>query len=104
MRTLEFTIRNQKLRKSSSSSFRNIIAGSKNYLKAHFTFDEGWVNLVPVAVFKTDTAEEYIKLKANECMIPNEVTDAPKFRIQVIGVNGNVKVLSSEVTVTQEKV
>ena len=103
MRTLEFTVKSQRLKRASGYSFNHIIMGSKNFLRAHFTFDESWVGLAKVALFSSDTDTQYVALKNDECMIPDSVTESKSFDIQVIGVNGDQKAPTNVLTIRQEE-
>lgn len=38
MRTLKFIVNAQQIHKDPSCDFDNLVAGTKNYLRAHFTF------------------------------------------------------------------
>ena len=105
MRTLEFSLNGQRLRKAPGFSFEHIIKGSKNYLKAHFSFNtDDWSGVTKVAVFKSKSDPvEYIPIGADGyCNIPNSVTDDLKFTIQVIGVDGDKRIPTNDITITQE--
>lgn len=102
MRTLEFTVNGQRLKRASGCSFNHIIMGSKNYLKAHFTFDSDWYSLTKVAVFKNGSATQFVALKNDECQIPDEITAKQYFTVQIIGVKGDRRIPTNEVTVRQE--
>ena len=103
MRTLEFTVRSQRLKRASGSSFNHIIMGSKNFLRARFTYDQSWTGFSKVALFSSDTDKQYVALKNDECMIPDSVTMAKNFNVQVIGVSGDVKAPTNVLTVRQEE-
>ena len=104
MRTLEFNVTSQRLRKDPKCSFSHIIMGSENFLKAHFNFKTSeWDNAIKVAVFFTDTANEYMPLINNECMVPNSITKSKIFKIQMIGVGGGQKIPTNELTIRQEE-
>ena len=102
MRTLEFSVKSQKLRRASSSSFSNIVRGSKNFLKAIFSFSDEWASMNKVVLFSTDKCKEYVALRNNECMIPDKITESLVFKVRVIGVNGDQKVSTTELTIRQE--
>lgn len=104
MRTLEFSVNGQRLKKAPDFSFNHIIMGSKNYLKAHFNFSSDWASLRKVAVFAVEgKAPEYIALKGDGCEIPNGITASQSFTVQIIGVKGNQRVPTNEITVRQEE-
>lgn len=104
MRTLEFSVNGQRLRKTPGFSFNHIIMGSKNYLKAHFNFGSDWNSLRKVVVFSVEgKAPEYVALKSDGCDIPNSVTANQAFTVQVIGVKGDQRIPTNEITVRQEE-
>lgn len=101
MRTLEFTVTGQRLRRASGCSFNHIIMGSKNYLKAHFTFDNSWAGKA-VAVFN---GKEYFALDGQGNVdIPDSVTSDKLFTVKIIGVGRkNEFVPTNTVTIRQEE-
>ena len=103
MRTLEFSVSGQRLKKTPGYSFNHIIMGSKNYLKAHFSFSTSdWYSTKRVAVFKTERETQYVALRNDECSIPNSITESKLFTVQVIGVKGDLRIPTNEITVRQE--
>ena len=51
MRALKFNVNAQQIHKDPDCGFSNIVAGTKNYLKAHFTFSPEWQDCILVARF-----------------------------------------------------
>ena len=105
MRILEFTVNGQRLKRASGCSFNHIIMGSKNFLRTRFTFRSSeWPYRTKIVVFKTSTKTEYIPLNnMNECDIPDVITSSSAFTIQIIGVSGEQRVPTNEVTIRQEE-
>lgn len=104
MRTLEFSVTGQRLKKTPGFSFNHIIMGSKNYLKAHFTFSSSdWYTLRKVAVFNSEGGSaEYVALNRDTCQIPDSVTKNQTFTVQIIGVKGDQRIPTNEITIRQE--
>lgn len=97
MRNLEFKIEGQKLTKS--GDFSGIIAGTKNYLRCAFSFeDSDWNNMVKVAVFNDTKA---VPIRYNICMVPDEVADSINFKLYIVGKNGNTIVNTNKILIEQ---
>lgn len=87
MRTLEFEVSQQKLRKYPGSDFSGIVAGSIGYLNAKFHFSQDWEGCKKVASFSDSSTIEYpVLLDAdNKCEIPREVLSGDVFYVTVLG-------------------
>lgn len=97
MRNLEFKIEGQKLTKS--GDFSGIIAGTKNYLRCVFSFnDPYWDSMAKVAVFNDSTA---VAIKSNMCLVPNDVSDDRNFKLYVVGKNGNTIANTNKILIEQ---
>lgn len=103
MRTLEFTVESQRIRKKVDCDFSNLVAGSAGYLKAKFYFSDEWTNCKKAASFWLGDEEHPILLDANdECVIPAEALTGNMFRVSVMGVRGEYKITSKKTKVRQE--
>lgn len=91
MRTLEFTVEKQQLRKKAGCDFSNIVAGSIGYLKAKFYFsEEEWKDCRKVASFWIGATSYPVRLDENdECIVPSEVLGEDKFLVSVKGARVN---------------
>lgn len=99
MRTIDFTVSEQRLRCDEKP---HIIAGSKGYLKARFSFSPDWKGYAKaVSFFGMDDEEHPVELRNDEAAIPDEVTDGPIIRIQVFGMKGDAKVKTNVVALRQ---
>ena len=103
MRTLEFTVDGQRLKKKSDCDFSGIVAGSAGYLRAKFYFSEEWVGLKKAASFWRDE-EEFAALldKEDACLIDSNVLTYGHFSVSVSGVKHDFKIRSNRVKVRQE--
>lgn len=102
MRELNFNVKNQKLTKT--GDFSGIVKGSKRYLKCKF-ITEGidWNGSKMVAVFwNTKNAEHAVQVIAGECLVPDEVTDNTNFKMKLIGVNGERRIATNSILISQE--
>lgn len=101
MRILSFTVNGQKL--SKNGDFSNIIGGSKGYLKCKFDFEgSDWNRHIAVAVFKTKNNECAVRLSADRtCIVPDEVTNSTSFKIELIGVSGDKKIITNKELIEQ---
>ena len=102
MRTLNFNIENQSLKKN--GDFSGIIRGSKQYLKCLFAFDgDTWNGLRKIAVFENLNGEYAVDLsRDSSCMVPDEVTDGRFFRVKIAGIGKNTKIFTNKELVCQE--
>ena len=101
MRILSFTVDGQKL--SKSGDFSNIVRGSKGYLQCKFSFEgNDWDRHKVIAVFTTNDDESAIRLNPDKtCMVPDEVTDAPNFKMELVGVLGDKKITTNKEIIEQ---
>ena len=91
MRLLHFLVKGQAISKDSTCDFSNIVAGTRGYLFAKFSFDASWNSYVKVAIFNDAWP---VRLDAhNKCEIPAEVLKANTFNVRVMGISktGRVK-------------
>jgi hypothetical protein len=86
---LEFSINKQIITRTDENT---VVAGSKNYLYAHFTFCEDWLGVEKTAVFKRadvfskEEGKAYTVLLENDtCRVPHEVIKEPMFTVSVFG-------------------
>ncbi len=77
---LEFEVKNQVIKRK--DNFK-VVADSRNYLKAHFTFSDEWVGNI-TAIF--GCGEEYygVLLEDNGCNVPWEVIKPCGFSVSVV--------------------
>ena len=104
MRELKFKVSGQKIQKDPSCNFRGIIAGTKNYLVASFSFSADWSNTVKVAVFKRLNKEYPAKIVNGRCNIPEEALTWRNFSVYVVGQRKDMRIKTNTVMVEQEVV
>ena len=103
MRTLEFIVEQQQLTKDPTCDFTHIVAGSKNYLRAHFTFSDDWDGCLKAASFWRGGEEHAVLLDdEGRCMIPPEALVGATFAVTVLGKKGSLELPTNRVTVRQE--
>lgn len=98
MRKLMFVVNGQQLRKA--NDFSGIMAGSKGYLKCGLQLDDNdWRRARKVMVFNDQYA---VAVNADyECRVPDEVTDAKSFKVQLIGQAGQTRMITNPVLIEQ---
>ena len=111
MRVLHFSVNEQNIKKS--GDFSGIVKGSKGYLKAErfgntyrytplVKQEEYTSNSVAAASFFTEGKEYAVPIIRNRCIVPDDVTDADYFRVQVVGLEKGQIIKTNKVLVRQE--
>lgn len=102
MRTLQFTVEGQMLRKD--GDFSNIIKGSKGFLKCRFDFlGRDLMDAKIIALFERNKKEYAVPVDIDgTCMVPDEVTDEPCYKLRIVGVRDNCRMYTDSVTIRQE--
>jgi hypothetical protein len=79
------------------------VAGTKNYLRAKFTFSSEWRDCVKVASFWRGEKEYAVLLNSDgTCDIPPEVLPGATFRVSVIGQKQDYRITTNKIVVRQE--
>lgn len=103
MRTLEFTVDSQKLRKKSDCDFSGIVAGSVGLLRARFDCSNEWNGCKKAASFWINGEEHAVMLdKRNCCDIPPEALIGDRFEVSLTGVRAGYKITTNKTKVRQE--
>lgn len=101
MRVLKFNVIGQILKADNKCDFDNIVAGSKNYLIADFTFDDEWSKYKKVAVFVNGKNEYPVLIEENKCIIDNNALTSGWFYVYVVGQLKNERINTNQVGVRQ---
>lgn len=103
MRLLTFNVESQCVHKDPNCDFTNIVAGTKNYLRAKFTFSDEWRDCVKVASFWRGEKEYAVVLNSDGiCDIPPEALTGATFRVSVIGQKQDYRITTNKIVVRQE--
>lgn len=102
-RKLRFIVDGQEIRKDPACDFSNIVANSRCYLAASFTFLGDWTGMQKVGLFYKYGREYAEKISNNECVIPADALTHTNFQVSVCGVKGNTQVFTNKVTIEQVK-
>lgn len=103
MRTLEFVVEGQLIKKKTSCDFSNIVAGSVGYLKAKFHFSTEWMGCKKAASFWADGNEYSVLLDTfNTCTIPPQALTGERFLVSVTGAKSDYKIKTTKTKVRQE--
>lgn len=102
MRTLSFSVKQQRLIKT--SNFAHIVAGSKGYLRCSFDFSDDWDGCIKVASFyDLDDCEYAVPIVNSVCDVPDDVTDGLFIRVRVLGKRGDgFTIQTKTATIRQE--
>lgn len=79
---LKFSIKNQRVIRFDEFT---VVADSRNYLKAQFTFSSEWNNKIKTAVFVNNGVAYNVLLVEDKCTVPHEVIKNPSFSVSVFG-------------------
>lgn len=100
-RRLRFIVKGQEILKDPACDFSNIVANSRGYLIANFTFIGNWTGMNKVGIFCRSGTEYAVKITDNECVIPAEALTHTNFNICVCGVNGSTQVFTNKIIIRQ---
>ena len=84
-RIIDFNIKGQIL--TIATGVSDIVANSRNYLKARFNFDDTWTDISnKTVVFDIGSENVMVLLDAdNSCKIPNRVSNNSSFKVSIFG-------------------
>ena len=103
MRTLEFNVNGQRLKKKSDCDFSGIVAGSVGYLRAKFYFSKEWDGCKKAASFWREGLEYAVLLDENDsCLIDSTALTDDCFEVSVTGMRAGYNIKSGKVKVRQE--
>ena len=82
------------------SGTSSITADSVEYVKAEFTFDQSWLDLIKTAVFRVGELVYHTPLENDCCFIPFEALKEGIMYVSVFGVKGNTRATTNEVAIS----
>ena len=100
MRTISFTITDQQI---TSTPISDLIGNTKNYVKASFTFNSVWNDMLKVAIFTANSKQYPQIIENNECIIPAVVMSGEYFDVGVYGGAGQTRLTTGTVKVRVEE-
>ena len=103
MRTLEFIVEDQTIKKNPACDFDGIVPGTSGYLKAKFTFSKEWNRTARVVGFWTNRKEcpPQILNDGQTCMIPAEALVNKRFEFQVLGKRNDLVISTNKLEIVQ---
>lgn len=105
MRTLRFIINGQTIKKDPKCDFSGLVPGTEGHLKAEFLFSSEWAKHTKVVAFYSVLGVEYDPqqlINGKSCEIPAEALKRRKFKLQVLGKNGNTKLITNKLEILQD--
>lgn len=103
VRTLSFLIKDQIIEKDPDCDFSGLVAGTKGYYVAKFSFSESWTNYKKIAVFKNRSTTKFVPIINDMCQIPDEITTSLLYRVSVVGNTRDISIPTTETFVTQKR-
>ena len=104
MRTLKFIVKDQIITQDPKCDFTNLVPGTKDYLKAEFSFSNEWAACKKVVSFWSVMGKEYspqVLTDGKSCLIPWEALNRRTFKVQVLGEKNGFKIKTNKVAVRQ---
>lgn len=103
MRTLEFIVEGQTIKKSPSCNFDGLVPGTDGYLQAKFSFSKEWNGTARVVGFWTNRQECPPKIlkDGRTCMIPAEALVNKRFELQVLGKREDLVISTNKIEIVQ---
>lgn len=102
MRVLSFDVDGQRISKNHDCDFTGLVAGTRNYFQAHFSFSPDWDGCVQIARFWRGSTEYAVPIKDNTCLIPSEVLTRKSYGVSVIGQRGDYKITTNRIYIRQD--
>ena len=102
MRLLTFNVDSQHIIKDPGCDFSGLVAGTRDYLKACFSFSPEWSDCELVASFWRGGKEHAARIVDGVCDIPPEALTGRVFSVSVTGQKGRYRITTNRVTVCQE--
>lgn len=102
MRLLMFNVDSQHITKDPDCDFAGLVAGTRNYLKAYFSFSQEWDGCDLVASFWRGSKEHAVRIVNGACEIPPEALVGRTFKVSVTGQKGDYRITTNRTLVCQE--
>lgn len=103
MKTLEYSVEKDEIKKSSSVNYSELVPGSGETINLKFIFSKDWDNTVKVVEFVTrDGVECEPQIVINNmCSIPEQALKEHIFHIRVLGKSINNLLTTKKLTICQ---
>ena len=104
MRTLKFNVKDQILEQDPFCDFSGLVPGTKEYVRAMFSFSQEWNGFAKVVSFWSMLGKEYPPMILKDgytCLIPAEALAKRAFKIQVMGKKDDLKLITNKIAIQQ---
>lgn len=104
MRILRFIVDGQIIKPDPKCDFNNLVPGTKDYLRAEFTFSSDWNGFSKTAKFYSMLGREYAACELKDgrgCTIPAPALEKKAFRIQISGTKLKTELITNRISVCQ---
>ena len=100
MKTIAFIITGQHIQ---GSPWSDLVGNTKNYVKATFSFDSTWDNMLKVAIFTANSKQYPVIIENNECIVPGIAMSGEFFDVGVYGGAGSTRLTTDTARVRVEE-
>lgn len=100
MKTIAFIITGQHIQ---GSPWSDLVGNTKNYVKATFSFDSTWDNMLKVAIFTANSKQYPAIIENNECIVPGIAMSGEFFDVGVFGGAGSTRLTTDTARVRVEE-
>lgn len=105
MRTLEFVVNGQEIKRKETCDFSGLVSNTKGYLKAKFDVSSDWMGCGIVAIFSSIKAgEKGVIVDSGACVIPAEVLTGSEWSVRLVGIKEEYRITTNKCVVEQERV
>ena len=103
-RVLGFAVKGQMLEKETGCDFGGLVAGTRGYLRAHFSFDKDWKGCkIAASFFDADGREDAKAVIDGECEIPESALKKDVFYISLTGRRKEYEITTNRMTIRQAR-
>lgn len=106
MRTLSFVVDRQKIKRDSKCDFKDLVSGTKRYIRFHFSFSEDWSNTKKGIQFLSDSGEEidaFLLDETDSYLLSDKISAMTKITFKLYGVKDDFKILTAPYTIYQKE-
>ena len=104
MRYLKFNVKEQRIIPNSIGETEGLVAGTRGYLGAKFSFSEAWNGCAKVVAFYDKDGREFSPVvlgKDGSCIIPSDVLEYHEFKMRLFGKNNEYQINTCPITIKQ---
>ena len=104
MRTLKFIVSGQIVKPDPSCDICNLVPGGEECVKLDFEFSKDWRGYAKGVEFTSAMGKEFppkLLSDGKSCIVPTEALARRIFKIRVIGIQGDKKLVTNKLAIKQ---